>query len=136
MDANEPHRPAQETQQNQTNHEEKEMKAKRKYYGKVFVALIFFVIIYVYYIYVYQIMWSKISSMSKNKINNLIFRQEYKRSGFLSSHLPPFSVHDALESLSYNEHSPWRDSFILGFLHRRRGLQAQEVLSHMQRFQA
>jgi hypothetical protein len=67
MDQNEPQsRTHQETQQNQANNEEKEMKAKRKYYGKVFVALIFFVIIYVYYIYVYQIMWTKMTSKFEN----------------------------------------------------------------------
>lgn len=55
-----PNKP-QETQQNQKD-DEKELKAKRKYYGKIFVALIFFVILYEYYIYVYQIMWSKLTS--------------------------------------------------------------------------
>jgi palmitoyltransferase len=44
------------------NPEEKEMKAKRKYYGKIFVTLIFSLIFYEYYIYVYQIMWKKTNS--------------------------------------------------------------------------
>ena len=45
-----------------SNPDEKEMKAKRKYYGKIFVALIFFLIIYEYYIYVYQIMFRRLNS--------------------------------------------------------------------------
>jgi hypothetical protein len=42
--------------------EEKEMKAKRKYYGKIFVLLIFLLISFEYYTYVYQVMWNKINS--------------------------------------------------------------------------
>jgi hypothetical protein len=40
--------------------EEKDMKAKRKIYGKIFVSLIFFLILYEYYVYVYQIMWPRL----------------------------------------------------------------------------
>jgi hypothetical protein len=47
---------------NQNLQDEKEMKAKRKYYGKIFVSMIFFLIVYEYYIYVYQIMWAKLAS--------------------------------------------------------------------------
>ncbi len=42
--------------------DEKEMKAKRKYYGKIFVFLIFTLITFEYYTYVYQVMWTKINS--------------------------------------------------------------------------
>jgi hypothetical protein len=45
------------------NQDEKEMKAKRKYYGKIFVSMIFILIAYEYYIYVYQIMWGKLASI-------------------------------------------------------------------------
>jgi len=51
-----------ENRQEALNKEEKEMKAKRKYYGKIFVSLIFILILYEYYIYVYQIMFQKLSS--------------------------------------------------------------------------
>lgn len=47
---------------NQNIQDEKEMKAKRKYYGKIFVSLIFFLIIFEYYVYVYEIMWNKLAS--------------------------------------------------------------------------
>ncbi len=41
---------------------DKENKAKRRYYGKVFVCLIFSLICYEYYAYVYLIMWNKLNS--------------------------------------------------------------------------
>lgn len=44
----------------ENNHEDKEGKAKKKYYGKVFVIFIFFVICFQYYTYVYHVMWKKI----------------------------------------------------------------------------
>ena len=47
---------------NQNIQDEKEMKAKRKYFGKIFVSMIFFLIIYEYYVYVYLIMWNKLAS--------------------------------------------------------------------------
>ena len=42
--------------------EEKDNKAKRKYYGKIFVFLIFSLITFEYYTYVYQIMWKRMNS--------------------------------------------------------------------------
>jgi hypothetical protein len=44
-----------------TDDKEKDMKAKRKYYGKLFVTLIFILIVLEYYVYVYQIMWNKVT---------------------------------------------------------------------------
>jgi hypothetical protein len=57
----------QESLNNKDNNAEsdKEMKAKRKYYGKVFVALIFSLMIFEYYMYMYQITWVKLTSKIK-----------------------------------------------------------------------
>lgn len=44
---------------------EKEMKAKKKYYGKLFVVLIFSLILFEYYIYMYQIIWKRLTSKRK-----------------------------------------------------------------------
>lgn len=52
------------TKENTTS-DEKEMKAKRKYYGKVFVTLIFLLILYEYFVYVYEIMWHRINCKIK-----------------------------------------------------------------------
>ena len=45
--------------------EDKENKAKRRYYGKIFVFLIFSLISYEYYSYVYLIMWHRLKSKKK-----------------------------------------------------------------------
>ncbi len=55
-------RAQQEALASQNNQDEKDMKAKRNYYGKIFVSMIFCLIVYEYYIYVYQIMWEKLAS--------------------------------------------------------------------------
>ena len=47
--------------QEQQTADEKEMKAKRRYYGKIFVTCIFVLIVYEYYVYVYEIMLKKIN---------------------------------------------------------------------------
>jgi hypothetical protein len=41
---------------------EKGIKSKKKYFGKLFVVLIFSVIFFEYYIYMYQIMWKRLTS--------------------------------------------------------------------------
>lgn len=54
--------------------EDKETKAKKKYYGKVFVIFIFFVICFQYYTYVYLVMWNKIHGNNlKSKCSSDIY---------------------------------------------------------------
>ena len=104
MEPTDPNRPQQESLNNQKD-EEKEMKAKRKYYGKIFVALIFFVILYEYYIYVYQIMWEKLTS-NIYIYSNLYSRHKLSSNLCFADNISPFALHDALESSGDNEHPP------------------------------
>jgi hypothetical protein len=54
-----------------------DMKAKRRYYGKLFVFLIFSLIIYEYFIYVYQILWKKLNAQNVYLISGLLFGFHY-----------------------------------------------------------
>ncbi len=60
---------------NDKEKEEKEIKAKKKYYGKIFVIFIFFVILFQYYNYVYIVMLNKLKGkivLLDILINNII----------------------------------------------------------------
>ena len=78
----------------------REKKKERKYYGKLLIFIIFIVLSIEYYAYVFEVMLKYMTPKNFNLILTLS-----------SSFINGFYFH-------YVD-KPWRDTFILGILHRR-----------------